>query len=100
MPREEVVRTGLAAAPTGPIEVLTSERLLIRGRAARDAGPSLRSCSERRLVRLPDRGHLRVAGTDCQGHGATVNAINLVGLILAILVTIFLVIALLFPEKF
>jgi K+-transporting ATPase KdpF subunit len=47
-----------------------------------------------------DHRRLRAAGTDRPWGGKAVTAANLVGLILAIGLSIFLIIALLFPEKF
>jgi hypothetical protein len=60
----------------------------------------LECCRERLLGdRRDDRG-VRAVGPDCEGCAAAVSAANLVGLILSALVTVFLVIALIFPEKF
>jgi hypothetical protein len=55
------------------------------------AGPDIRTADDRELRHL--RGH-RVGGRKAM------SAENIVGLVLAILVTIYMVIALVFPEKF
>jgi len=51
-------------------------------------------------VRAVDSGAVSRTGTDRTGGGQTVNAENLVGLVLAVALTAFLVVALLFPERF
>jgi K+-transporting ATPase KdpF subunit len=52
------------------------------------------------VVRVADDWRFRATGVDCTGGGETVSATNLVELILAIGLTIFLIVALLFPERF
>jgi K+-transporting ATPase KdpF subunit len=51
-------------------------------------------------VRAVDGGAVRVAGAVGEGGGAAVNAANVVGLVLAVALAVFLVVALLFPERF
>jgi K+-transporting ATPase KdpF subunit len=53
-----------------------------------------------RRVRAADTRDLRAVGPGCEGGGAAVSAANLVGLVLSILVVGYLVLALLFPERF
>src|SRR6476619_919411 len=55
---------------------------------------------ERRRVRAADTRDLRAVGPGCEGGGAAVSAANLVGLVLSILVVGYLVLALVFPERF
>jgi K+-transporting ATPase KdpF subunit len=52
------------------------------------------------LVRVANDWHIRAAGVDRPVGREAMSATNLVELILAILLTVFLVIALLFPERF
>jgi K+-transporting ATPase KdpF subunit len=52
------------------------------------------------VVRVADNWRFRAAGADCPVGGEAMSATNLVELILAIGLTIFLIIALLFPERF
>jgi K+-transporting ATPase KdpF subunit len=52
------------------------------------------------VVRVADNWRFRAAGIDCPVGGEAMSATNLVELILAIGLTIFLIIALLFPERF
>ncbi|ASF12566.1 potassium-transporting ATPase subunit F [Nocardia brasiliensis] len=52
-----------------------------------------------RGVHGADRGDLRAAGPDPAGGGKAVIA-NLIGLVLAIAVAIYMIAALLFPERF
>ena len=58
-----------------------------------------RGCA-RSAVRPADHCGFRVLGVVRQGGGKAVSATNLVGLVLAVLVTAFLLIALIYPEKF
>jgi K+-transporting ATPase KdpF subunit len=51
-------------------------------------------------VRAVDDRVVSRAGSDGAGGGQAVNAENLVGLVLAVALTVFLVVALLFPERF
>jgi K+-transporting ATPase KdpF subunit len=55
---------------------------------------------ERRRVRAADTRDLRAVGPGCEGGGAAVSAANLVGLVISILVVGYLVLALVFPERF
>jgi K+-transporting ATPase KdpF subunit len=52
------------------------------------------------VVCLADYRRIRFLGAVRKGSREAVSATNIVGLILAILITIFLVVALVFPEKF
>ena len=52
------------------------------------------------VVRVANDWPIRAAGVDRPFGGEAMSATNLVELILAILLTVFLVIALLFPERF
>jgi K+-transporting ATPase KdpF subunit len=52
------------------------------------------------LVCAPDDRGVRLAGAHRAGSGKAVTAENLIGLILAILLVVFLIVALIFPEKF
>jgi K+-transporting ATPase KdpF subunit len=52
------------------------------------------------VVRVVDNWPFRAAGVDRTAGGETMSATNLVELILAIGLTIFLIVALLFPERF
>ncbi|WP_202125260.1 K(+)-transporting ATPase subunit F [Actinomadura physcomitrii] len=55
---------------------------------------------ERRGVRSADRGRVRSARARGEGRGEAVTAENAVGLVLAAILTIFLIAALLYPERF
>jgi K+-transporting ATPase KdpF subunit len=55
---------------------------------------------DRRRVRAADSGAVRGHRAARAGGGAAVNVVNLVGLIVAAGLAVFLVIALLFPERF
>ncbi|WP_225991207.1 K(+)-transporting ATPase subunit F [Actinomadura montaniterrae] len=55
---------------------------------------------ERRGVRSADRGRVRPARACGEGRGEAVTAENAVGLVLAAILTIFLIAALLYPERF
>jgi K+-transporting ATPase KdpF subunit len=52
------------------------------------------------MVRIADYRDIRAAGTNCARGGKAMSAANLVELILAIGLTVFLIIALIFPERF
>ncbi|QQZ16527.1 K(+)-transporting ATPase subunit F [Rhodococcus sp. 21391] len=69
---------------TGPAELPANE-------GTRD----VRSC-----VHPADRGGLRPARRDPEGGGTVVNLDNAVGLVLVVLLAVFLIAALLFPERF
>ena len=51
-------------------------------------------------VRVGDAGGLRSDGTAREGGREAVSAENVIGLALAVLLTLFLLVALLFPERF
>jgi K+-transporting ATPase KdpF subunit len=55
---------------------------------------------DRRRIRAADSGTVRGPHPGGPGGGAAVNAVNLVGLIVAAGLAVFLVVALLFPERF
>ena len=70
------------------------------GSDGRSKFPFLEVCGARCRLRGADDRGVRRAGPRAEGVGAAVSPENLVGLVLAVLLTGYLVVALLFPEKF
>jgi K+-transporting ATPase KdpF subunit len=61
---------------------------------------SVESHSERRRVRPADTRDLRPVGPGCEGGRAAVSADNVIGLVVAVLLVGYLILALVFPERF
>ncbi|OUC99585.1 potassium-transporting ATPase subunit F [Streptosporangium minutum] len=62
--------------------------------------PDLRSGDGRRHLRRPDDRGLRGLRARREGGGAPVSAVNATGLVVAVGLVIFMIAALLFPERF
>jgi K+-transporting ATPase KdpF subunit len=90
----EAVKTGKTAIRA--VFPLVRSRLLRRLERLSE----LRSGDDRRHLRRPDDRFVRDLRAGRQGGGAAVSAVNATGLVLVVGLVIFMVAALLFPERF